>query len=259
MLRLLTAAVLVPLVLGAIFGLSNAGFAWVALVVVAAASWEYAEVNRLAVPAWSYALLVSMLLAVAIGLVPVALRAGWWPLVIVLIAAAWVVISRASIERRAGVAVMAAFGAVYFLLAAVAMVKVHAADPWLLLLLIAMLALGDSAAYYSGRAFGHRKLAPEISPNKTWAGSLGSLLTALLVAAAWAVWRSESVGLWLLAGLAVNLAAQVGDLLQSAFKREAGVKDSSDLLPGHGGVWDRTDAILLAAPVFAILLELLFD
>lgn len=253
--RLITAAVLVPLILGAIFGLANAAFAWVVVVVVAACSWEFARVNRLLARSWIYALLIAGLVAVVLGLIGIALRVTWWPVVIVLIAAAWVLSSRSSTARRASVAVMASFGVVYFLLAAGALVQIHAVDSWLVLLLVAMVALADSAAYYAGRAFGRRQLAPEISPNKTWAGALASALTGLSVAAGWALWRGESVSLWLLVGLAVNLAAQAGDLLQSAFKREAGVKDSSDLLPGHGGVWDRTDAILLAAPVFALLIE----
>jgi phosphatidate cytidylyltransferase len=113
-----------------------------------------------------------------------------------------------------------------------------------------------------GRAWGRHKLAPSLSPNKTWEGTLGSVAGSLLVtggllglAAGLAQWDStklsypEDVWYWLVLAVVVNVAAQVGDLAESALKRSAGVKDSGSLLPGHGGVLDRIDALLLAAPV----------
>jgi phosphatidate cytidylyltransferase len=121
---------------------------------------------------------------------------------------------------------------------------------------------GDIAALYVGRRWGRHKLAPTISPNKTWEGALGSVAGSLLVT--WLpaglaicfrvirlVWLSYPGDYLVLAALAVvvNVAAQVGDLAESALKRSAGVKDSGSLLPGHGGVLDRIDALLLAAPV----------
>jgi phosphatidate cytidylyltransferase len=121
---------------------------------------------------------------------------------------------------------------------------------------------GDIAALYVGRAWGRHKLAPSLSPNKTWEGTLGSVAGSLLVTggllglAAWlAQWDSaklsypEDVWYWLVLAVVVNVVAQVGDLAESALKRSAGVKDSGSLLPGHGGVLDRIDALLLAAPV----------
>jgi phosphatidate cytidylyltransferase len=122
---------------------------------------------------------------------------------------------------------------------------------------------GDTAAFYVGRAWGRHKLAPTLSPNKTWEGALGSvagslLATGILLGLAqllqmWDMgWLSYSGGLWwywLGLAVVVNVAAQVGDLAESALKRSAGVKDSGSLLPGHGGVLDRIDALLLAAPV----------
>jgi phosphatidate cytidylyltransferase len=121
---------------------------------------------------------------------------------------------------------------------------------------------GDIAALYTGRTLGRRKLAPRISPNKTWEGSIGSIFGSLLVtgllfwlAAQLAQWNFASLSFaddvwwyWLIMAVVVNVAAQVGDLTESALKRSAGVKDSGSLLPGHGGVLDRIDALLLAAP-----------
>jgi phosphatidate cytidylyltransferase len=121
---------------------------------------------------------------------------------------------------------------------------------------------GDIAAFYVGRDWGRHKLASALSPNKTWEGALGSVAGSLLVtggllgvAALLETWNSAKLSypedLWYWLGLAVvvNVAAQVGDLAESALKRSAGVKDSGSLLPGHGGVLDRIDALLLAAPV----------
>jgi phosphatidate cytidylyltransferase len=121
---------------------------------------------------------------------------------------------------------------------------------------------GDSTALFVGRTWGKRKMAPSLSPGKTWAGAVGSVigsLTAagiLLVAAARLQARDlavlafpEDLWYWLVLAFVVNVAAQVGDLAESALKRSAGVKDSGSLLPGHGGVLDRIDALLLAAPM----------
>jgi phosphatidate cytidylyltransferase len=121
---------------------------------------------------------------------------------------------------------------------------------------------GDTAALYVGRAWGRHKLAPSLSPNKTWEGTLasvgGSLLSTLaLLGLSYLLQRWDVGGLsyaggawkWLGLSVVVNVAAQVGDLAESALKRSAGVKDSGSLLPGHGGVLDRIDALLLAAPV----------
>ncbi len=135
--------------------------------------------------------------------------------------------------------------------------------PSLVTFLLCAVWAGDTAALYVGRAWGRHKLAPTLSPNKTWEGTFGSvggslLSTGILLGLAqlmqrWDVgWLSYSGGAWWYwMGLAVvvNVAAQVGDLAESALKRSAGVKDSGSLLPGHGGVLDRIDALLIAAPV----------
>jgi phosphatidate cytidylyltransferase len=135
--------------------------------------------------------------------------------------------------------------------------------PSLVAFLLCVVWAGDIAALYVGRAWGRHKLSPKLSPNKTWEGALGSVAGSLLVTGGLlglahllaAQWNSavlsypEDVGYWLVLAVAVNVAAQVGDLVESALKRSAGVKDSGSLLPGHGGVLDRIDALLLAAPV----------
>ncbi len=108
---------------------------------------------------------------------------------------------------------------------------------------------GDMFAYFVGRGFGRLAMAPALSPKKTWEGALGNLLGSLLVAVVFARWlQMDALTLVVIAGLG-NIAGQAGDLLESAYKRGAGVKDSSALLPGHGGMLDRIDSLILAAPV----------
>lgn len=137
----------------------------------------------------------------------------------------------------------------------------QANGPSLVVFLLCVVWAGDIAALYTGRAWGKAKMVPTISPNKTWVGAVGSMVGSLLVA--WGLIQlaallqaHDSVVLsypddlwyWLVLAAVVNVAAQVGDLAESALKRSAGVKDSGNLLPGHGGVLDRIDALLFAAP-----------
>ncbi len=121
--------------------------------------------------------------------------------------------------------------------------------PWLLLFALVITWVGDTVAYFVGRAIGKHPLAPHLSPKKTWEGTVASFAGTLLVGVLLTRWIN--VPLVHLAGMAgaANIAGQAGDLLESAYKRSAGVKDSGGLLPGHGGVLDRIDALILAIPV----------
>src|SRR5579872_1481102 len=135
--------------------------------------------------------------------------------------------------------------------------------PTLVVFLLFVVWAGDITALYTGRLWGKSKMAPAISPNKTWVGAIGSVVGSVLVTLG-LYWLSlqllqwnftklsfadEAWWYWLVVAVLVNIAAQVGDLAESALKRSAGVKDSGSLLPGHGGVLDRIDALLIAAPV----------
>jgi len=114
----------------------------------------------------------------------------------------------------------------------------------------------DSFAYYTGKNFGRRKIAPRVSPNKTWEGTIGGFVGATLIGAAGGTW-------WLMpelgpvagaaAGALASTAGQLGDLVESLWKRGAGVKDSGTFLPGHGGFYDRIDSLLFAAPVLLLV------
>ncbi len=114
---------------------------------------------------------------------------------------------------------------------------------------------GDSVAYFVGRAFGRLPMAPEISPKKTWEGAAGNLTGSLLVAAVFSRWLDTPPMYLLGAAAAANVAGQAGDLLESAYKRSAGVKDSGAILPGHGGMLDRVDALIFAAPVVWVWMQ----
>jgi phosphatidate cytidylyltransferase len=119
---------------------------------------------------------------------------------------------------------------------------------------------GDIGAYYVGRALGRHKLAPRVSPQKTWEGAAGSMVASVLLAGAY-LWRFvPGVGIPSVIGitLAANAAGQIGDLAESAIKRGAGVKDSGTILPGHGGFLDRVDSTLFALPVVYAYLRLAF-
>jgi phosphatidate cytidylyltransferase len=121
--------------------------------------------------------------------------------------------------------------------------------PWLLLFALVITWAGDTAAYFAGRALGQHPLAPHLSPKKTWEGSLASVTASIMVAVLFQRWLHAPLGFLIGMAVAGNVAGQVGDLLESAYKRSAGVKDSGAILPGHGGVLDRIDALILAFPV----------
>jgi phosphatidate cytidylyltransferase len=131
-------------------------------------------------------------------------------------------------------------------------VRLHAMSdegPRILLFALVIIWVGDTVAYFVGRAIGKHPMAPHLSPKKTWEGTVASFVGSLLVAVVFARWVSVPLPHLLALAALGNLAGQAGDLLESAYKRSAGVKDSGGLLPGHGGVLDRIDALILAIPV----------
>lgn len=117
---------------------------------------------------------------------------------------------------------------------------------------------GDTLAYFLGHALGRLPMAPRLSPKKTWEGALGNLFGSLLVAVVFARWIDQDVTKMMAIAALGNIAGQMGDLIESAFKRGASVKDSGSLLPGHGGVYDRIDSLILAAPVVWAAYQFLF-
>jgi phosphatidate cytidylyltransferase len=126
----------------------------------------------------------------------------------------------------------------------------------LVILLLSCAWAGDTAAYFTGRSLGRRNLAPQISPKKTWEGAVGGFIASCLAAAVVSEVYGGELGSWpfmLSVGAVCGLVGQLGDLFKSVFKRQRGIKDSGRLLPGHGGLLDRMDSTLMAAPVLNLI------
>lgn len=146
-------------------------------------------------------------------------------------------------------------GAVVLLPTWLAMVQLRALGPGILLAVFAVVWMADIAAYFAGRAFGKHKLAPAISPGKTWEGAIGAVVGVVVYGLVMRYFFfSELMALpaWLLTLLVVTAVSIVGDLFESLLKRKAGIKDSSNILPGHGGVLDRIDSLTSTLPVVAL-------
>jgi phosphatidate cytidylyltransferase len=127
-----------------------------------------------------------------------------------------------------------------------------ARGPLVVLWLVLMVCGADIGAYFAGRAFGQRKLAPRVSPGKTWEGALGGLAAVAVVAGCGAVYFGLSPAALVAFGCGVGIFSIIGDLTESMFKRAAALKDSGTLLPGHGGLLDRIDSVTAAAPLYAL-------
>jgi phosphatidate cytidylyltransferase len=258
--RVITAAVLIPLVLLLLLKGSFLSVVVATAFVAELATWEYLSIADCRGSRRTLVLIAIAVLFAATFLSPALIlpAIGLSSLVLLLVCC-----FRSPLERVLPDSAFSLFPLLYIglTLATVPLLWIQPDGPSLLIFLFCIVWTGDIAALYVGRNFGRHKLAPHISPNKTWEGSAASvagslLITALLIALArWMESRSMTtlhfagpLLLWLGLAVVLNLFAQVGDLVESAIKRGAGVKDSGAMLPGHGGILDRIDALLLAAP-----------
>jgi phosphatidate cytidylyltransferase len=260
--RLLTALLLIPLVVAGVLLLPTpwlAGlFALVAL--IGATEWGRLAGLREGAARAAFTLAVAAALA-AVWLAMGLGLAGWW----LFLAAAlfWLVVTGWLWQRRHAPVRRAAHGDGWWALAGLwvlvpawaALVTLHARGtdgPYLVLFVLVLIWVADSAAYFVGRRFGRRKLAPAISPGKTLEGGAGALGGALLCGLALAWWRPQlgEMPALLVICLLTTLVSISGDLFESLAKRRVGLKDSGSLLPGHGGVLDRIDSLTAAAPIF---------
>ena len=268
--RILTALVLVALVLASLFLLPPVGWGLVTLAGIALGAGEWANLAALPRPAWLLFVAGAVLIGGNLLFSPLAGFDRGWPdgVVIAVCAPAalfWLFAAPAwlgNLWRPRSPLLLAIVGWLLLIAAWVALVELQARSPWLALAAMAIVWVADIAAYFAGRAFGRRKLAPSISPGKTWEGVYGALAAvfayaiALLPFAAAAGYTRAltlpAISTWLALALVLAALSVVGDLFESLLKRQAGVKDSGTLLPGHGGMLDRIDALLAALPLAAL-------
>jgi phosphatidate cytidylyltransferase len=271
--RILTALVLIPLTIAALFFLPPRAWGVLTLAIVIIAGSEWAGLG-------GYGRWTGWLFLAGIFLICGALLfTPWadfdavrgWPgaLVVPICGAAtlfWIAVAPAWLYfgwRVQSQIVLAVVGWLALTATWVAVVQLQTRSPALLLALMAIVWVADSAAYFAGRRFGKRKLAPTISPGKTWEGVYGALVAVALYALALLAF-AESAGYaapifpagalaWVALVLALAGLSIVGDLFESQLKRHRGVKDSGKLLPGHGGILDRIDALLAALPPAALI------
>jgi phosphatidate cytidylyltransferase len=261
--RVLTALVLIPLVVAGILLLDSDVLAALLGAALLLGALEMGRLANLVHAAALYGFVAAVALALWLAwqyLLPAQVRALQW-----IMAVWWLLMTVALVARRSELPRVAGSRPAVLLLGGLVLVSawlsiatLHAAGPHgpiLVLFLFVLIWVADSGAFFAGRAFGRRKLSPFVSPGKTWAGAGGAALGAL--ASVLALWASGLAGdppLPALVVLSVLVTAVSigGDLWESRLKREAGVKDSGKLLPGHGGMLDRIDSLLAAAPVFAL-------
>ncbi|HSH43651.1 MAG TPA: phosphatidate cytidylyltransferase [Arenicellales bacterium] len=257
-LRVLTAAVLAPLFVLAVFKLPAGWFALLLALLVLPGAWEWTGLSGYPGRAQRAAgtAAAGLLMAAAYHF-HVKLAE---PLFIVT-CVAWLVVSAALLQNRSTAPLnwpetaRWLSGAWVLVPAWLAVSELQRVEPAAALMLFLLVWSADSAAYFAGRSWGRRRLAPAISPGKTIEGMLGALAAALVVAAVFLAWWRPEAGM--AAGLAlwsffVVLVSIAGDLFESNWKRLGSVKDSGSLLPGHGGVLDRIDSMTAAAPFFAL-------
>jgi phosphatidate cytidylyltransferase len=269
--RILTAVVLVPLVLAALFVLPPAGWGLASLAFIVIASMEWA--NLVGYRGWTRLLYVGGTIAIGLTLLAPSVTGfdRGWPdgLVFAVCGVAalfWLFAALPWLAYRwrpASKPVLGITGWIVLIGAWVAVVTLQARSPTLVLAAMAIVWIADTAAYFTGRKFGKKKLAPLVSPGKSWEGVYGGL-AAVTVYALILVPLAASFGYegpisiitvlaCVVAFVAIAALSVVGDLYESLLKRQAGVKDSGTLLPGHGGVLDRIDALLSAMPAAALM------
>jgi len=275
--RILTSMVLIPVVVAAVLFAGTPVFAGILAVIVALCLYEFFRLSAgIGVPGHPRWTTVCALLLVGLNALQITHRGIWTrgefgvlyspdavpvppesALILLLLGSAALVVMGQGSAKHA----LAQFGVDCAAMLLVAfplgfLVLVHgsgALGPRMVLFLLVLLWAGDTMAYFTGRAIGRHKLASEISPGKTWEGAVANLAGSVVVGIVAAQWialpvTQPRVHLAAMAALA-NVAGQLGDLTESAYKRSAGAKDSGSLLPGHGGMLDRIDSLIFAAPV----------
>lgn len=268
--RIITAIVMLVVLTLLLFSANEVIWMLAVVVMTALAAWEWAGlVPTLPRDRHQYAAITAVLAALCcwpawgVGLLQVAKAGGGftalWSIMLIGAVAFWCLISPLWFRVRWVVTARsegALLGWLLLLPSAFSLGLLRTNDPWLLIAMMAVIWIADIAAYFSGRAFGKHKLAPNISPGKTLEGALGAIIAVTLYGIG--LWQfnttlqTMSLPVLLLGLLLITLLSIAGDLFESLMKRQRGVKDSSQLLPGHGGILDRIDSLTATLPVFGL-------
>ncbi|MCM0611478.1 phosphatidate cytidylyltransferase [Marinobacter sediminum] len=264
--RIITALILAPIAIGGIFFLPPLGFALFTGAIITVGAWEWANMSgiegqggRVAYAAVIAALLWGLLNTSALTVLW--LSVVWWFICFLLVRG-----YPSGSDRWGSLPVRAIMGLFVLVPAWVGLNHLRMGsfqfgditnNLWVILYVFCVVWVADIGAYFSGRAFGKAKLAPRVSPGKSWAGVWGGLLAVGVFAVIVSTLASASVVetlLLVVASLLTGLVSVLGDLLESMLKRFRGIKDSSQLLPGHGGIMDRIDSLTAAIPIFALII-----
>lgn len=269
--RVITAIALVLGLLALLFSLSPLTFSLVVVSVVLLAGWEWANLMGLSAKRHklAYVVLLALVLSVAaLGLnLFGALNVSLGQTLCLIASVLWAVIFLwiqgypSSAILWSPQPILGLLGLVLLSITWVAIVLIihQPHGPWILLFAFAVVALADVGGYVAGNLFGKHKLAPLVSPGKTWEGFFGGILLQCILVASMASFMPEKITTVMLLALVipVSLYSVLGDLFESMIKRHNGVKDSGNILPGHGGVLDRIDGLIAALPLFILLFLLL--
>jgi len=264
--RIFTAIVMLCLFLSALLYLSAIFWMVLLLALTVTGSWEWSRLARFSVKnSIAYLLLTALVGGELLFILSrTVVTDPYSPLFLSLYVASvifWTLIVPYLLKSRYAIrnpALLAIAGWLVLLPTSLALYQLRAIDPMLLLGFMATVWISDTAAYFSGRAFGKHKLAPNISPGKTWEGVGGALAAVFIYAFLWSYFAAEETETKFLMPLLLIIAILgiVGDLFESLMKRQAGLKDSGNVLPGHGGILDRIDALTSTLPV--AVLSILF-
>ena len=247
--RVLGALLFIPLI--ALFFVSQPAAQWLLIPLALIMGWEFVSMLSMPMPLRIGLMLDFILFSLPAPLVTRMETVAQMPLLPVFLALGGLLMAFVWLSMRDRLATVFLMVLLLCILAARALLGLPDGHV-VLLCLAAVIAACDIAAYFGGRYFGGAKLAPMISPNKTWSGALGGVLGAILAAFVVMSWLPFSFIGMVLFAVAIAVLAQGGDLLESALKRNLGIKDSGNVIPGHGGLLDRFDGYLLTLPVMCL-------
>ncbi len=263
--RILTASVLAPIIVFSILVLTQTGFALALALILIISSWEYCNLIHIKHLAGKtlftlVILVLTYFLSGAPSSLTLVLYAGavWW-----LIALIWVVMfPKGSSLLKKTATVRLINGLFIFVPMAISLMALHLQDKTLVLFLLILIWAADIGAYFAGKSFGKNKLCPNVSPGKTLEGVYGGIALTQVVAITYVYITTQTPLLidfliFSFLALSVSLVSVLGDLFESVLKRIAEVKDSGNILPGHGGLLDRIDSLTSSAPLFFVLFTFL--